>query len=38
MEKKISSTTKAIVNGKKVIIINYDDGTTKTVIKDPLYR
>jgi len=37
-EKKIIQTEKTYRNGKKVLIIHYDDGTRKVVPTDPLYR
>lgn len=33
--KKIVSSKSAIVDGKKVVTVYYDDGTNKTFVKDP---
>jgi len=33
--KKIVSSETAIVDGKKVVTVYYDDGTSKTFAKDP---
>ena len=34
-EKKIVQTEMSYKDGKKVLIIHYDDGTKKEVVKDP---
>lgn len=33
-EKKIVMTEQSVKSGKKVLIIHYDDGTKKEVVKD----
>ena len=35
-EKKIEWTERTYQHGKKVIIIHYEDGTTRTVVSNPL--